>query len=705
MPPKKRVKDIADAPVYNMAHEEQVQLLSDALLREYMHRRGFLQTLKAFDHEHPRDEKTISSRALMSDLVALKPDDQQRMKGEGIETIMEMLCNLRVERRLETERLKAELEVPLSKVPADYEALKCRHAEREACKAEGQVARRTPSKKSKASGSTIRNHGSDATDGVHQQRNIRHGKRHQRRSGTLPSGSSREIEPSGITIEDLLGSSHSSADNLDGRASLGEEENNVGSCTSNPAEHAKANLAPKSPVSCTDLSSSRSASAPTTQPAWMEVASKQKSPLPKGNRGGGDAPLRACDKADGDNDDELVNSEAGKDSDDDADLIGGAAMTAEQRDELSTAFQLLCGFEGCLHTAFLEQGFTFDDCAECALIQWQPGGCDGIIAPVQAFVSAYYYERELYVRKEQRQRECLAKALCTCLEQAQPNASKIVLIDSSWKNECGSSHYTRSHALRQAAQPRTRCWANMASMQEVARVLLDTLLTEKHWMDPRGGGLVSFLFSLLLSRGVDRVQQELATASFADSGRPSLLIPTSGRATLSLVNLVLTGRATPFRHNGIRNGNQVGYSSRLRCGVLCGKTGADSDEDRSAAASSTASSPISHTHAKEPQFPSWVLWHGDSFANVYMTKDTRQHFQQKRALGGSASADLVYWDAATEDEEYSLTVTVRDFTFGAGSGSGGTARNAKSFVNTAITSIPAWSSAVIDWCGKVPLRD
>ncbi|KAG5466784.1 hypothetical protein LSCM1_00961 [Leishmania martiniquensis] len=690
----KKVKDFSSAPVFNMTHEEQVHLLSDALLREYMHRRGFLATLKAFDDEHPRDANTISSRALMSDLMALDSSEQQRMKGEGIETIMEMLCNLRVERRLETEKLTAEAHMPLPEMPSEYEALKKNQADREARKAERLQQKESSSRKT-----------SKVTTDALQRNKSRHSKHHQRRSATLSSRAFDGDEPVGITMDDLLGSSRSSSDNGDERGGLdGGEEEEGSSGISGTAQRAGPKYAAQSPAPNGSVSSLKNASAPPAQSSCMKSATQQTSQMTKEN-GSGSGVQQKTSGDDGDKDD-AVDIEAEEASDTDLDALGGAAMTAEQRDQLSAAFQLLCGFDGYLHKAFLEQGFTFDDCADGALIQWQPGGCDGVIAPIQAFVFAFYYEREMYVGKEQRQRECLVKALCTSLEQAQPNAAKIVLLDSAWRVERGSARYTRSHALQQAAKARTRCWAKMASMQEVAQVLRDTLLTEERWMKPRGGGLASFLFSLLLSHGVDVIQQELTTASNPDSGRPTLLLPTSGRATLGLVNLVLTGRAVSFHHNGVRNGYQVGYTSRLRCGLLCGDSAPDSDGlDRASTISVASSSPLSYTNATEPQLPSWVLWHRDSFSNLYMPKDTRQLCQQKLSLGGSASIDLVYWDAATEDDEFALTVTVHSIAFGAGSGSGGGgARNAKSFVNTAITSVSAWSSATIDWNGKAPVR-
>lgn len=722
MPPKK-AKDLANAPVLTMAHEAQVQLLSDALLREYMHRRGFLATLKAFDTEHPRDENTISSRALMSDLMALDANEQQRMKGEGVETIMEMLCNLRVERRLMTERLSAEAEMELPKVPANYDTLKAKQMEREARKAgkkgqqheEQEQQQQQPQLKSALSSSASkkekrskrvlfaadvpRSSDDDSQDDDHdpheegvrgrgasglQQQQRRHHHRHQHRNGnngvkpepqprrnSKPTGARASAE-AGMTIEDLLGSSRSGSDASD--AEEAQQRRRSGSQGGASAEG-------PSPATSAAM------------PAWMEMT---RTPV-KGGAAGSGTPAEDGSDHTGSADDASDDSVG----DVDVDQLGGAAASAELRDQLSAVFQLLCGFDGHLGSSFLEQGFTFDEGADCALVQWRAaGGCDGVLAPIQAFVAAYYYEREVYVAKPQRQRDCLAKALCTVLEQAQPSTAKIVLVDSTWRAERGATRYSRSQALRQAAKPRTRCWTGFASLHDVGAVLRDTLLTEDRWMQPRGSGVMSFLFSLLLSRGADALGQELAAlrSTTADGARPTLLQPSTGRATLGLANLVLTGRAVFFRHNGVRNGSQIGYSTSLRCGLLCGDTHKDGDLD----AAGSSGAPPSYTKATTPQFASWVVWHKGRYANLYMPKDTRQVFQQKLNLGGSASVELVYWDAATDEDEYVLTVTVRSITLGVG---GGGSRNAASFVNTAITSVPAWSSAVVDWNGEAPLRD
>jgi ubiquitin carboxyl-terminal hydrolase MINDY-3/4 len=672
--PSKKPKDLADAPVYKMTHEEQVQLLSDALLREYMHRRGFRATLKAFDEEHPRDDNTISSRAVMSDLMALRSDDQQRMKEAGVETIMEMLCNLRVERRVEVERLTAEAESPLPKVPARYDALEAKLAERAARKAKKQKHRRA--KRVASLGEPEVN-----PSGERKERKKEKSRRQR------PGARDPEADPRAwVTIDDMLGSSTDSSNDDDNnnagsdheKPDLDRDNNGRGGPTVRRSTATTQRGTGGSSPSPSSTSLATAATAPTVaslpvRPAWTELKG---SAVKKDGDSGEDA-------SEADSDGEDVN----------ADRFGGDSLSEELRGELSAAFQLLCGFDGSLSSAFLEQGFTFDEELDCALIQWRPGNCDAVVAPVQAFVAAYFYEREVYVKKEQRRHDCLLRALTTVLEQAQPNASKVVLIDGAWRLKSGQTRYTRSDLRRQAGTTRARCWTRLRSTEEVRDVLRTTLLEEDRWMKPRGSGLLNFVFSLLLSRGVDVVQKEL-TAAHRDE-RPALLSSSAdSHATVALANLVLCGRAVSYCHNGVQRGNQFGYPAKLKCGMLTADSPAQADSDEPL-------SSFAYSNAMEPALPSWVLRHKNHYANLYMTKDTRAVFQQKLNLGGTAAVDVVYWDAATEDDLYPLTVTVRSITLGAGSG----VRNANSFVNTAITSVPAWSSAEVSWNGNAPLRD
>lgn len=72
MPPKLSPEEVANEvfdTVDAMTKKQQVDLLAQALLREFMHRRGYTETLKTFDMECERTKDTISSRMVMRRLL------------------------------------------------------------------------------------------------------------------------------------------------------------------------------------------------------------------------------------------------------------------------------------------------------------------------------------------------------------------------------------------------------------------------------------------------------------------------------------------------------------------------------------------------------------------------------------------------------------------------------------------------------------
>jgi hypothetical protein len=112
-----------DAMVHALPAAEKVNLLAQALLREFLHRRGYKQTLGIFDQECPRTDKTISSRQLMIDMMKLSKIQERSAKraastaaatvdggkrsGRGApaaakpatSTFMELLCGYRVRKQ------------------------------------------------------------------------------------------------------------------------------------------------------------------------------------------------------------------------------------------------------------------------------------------------------------------------------------------------------------------------------------------------------------------------------------------------------------------------------------------------------------------------------------------------------------------------------------------------------------------------------
>lgn len=100
-----------------MPKSNQVDLLAQALLREFMHRHGYLDTLKTFDTECERGADTISSRAVVRQLLnipvqggtsrlvptAIKAAEEKKGKGKGKAvsqySLMEELCSYRLTKR------------------------------------------------------------------------------------------------------------------------------------------------------------------------------------------------------------------------------------------------------------------------------------------------------------------------------------------------------------------------------------------------------------------------------------------------------------------------------------------------------------------------------------------------------------------------------------------------------------------------------
>lgn len=573
--------ELGSSPVYHMEHERQVSLLSDALLREYMHRKGFRNTLSAFDKENPRDSDTVSSRAVMADLMDLLPEQQQRLKREGIETIMEMLCDLRIERRQEVESLRAKASMPLPEVPAEYLSIIAKRNQKAA------------EKKSKLEMKELR----------------LKGKKKQRRSP------GQEFQMKGIpletemTMEDLL-----------------ETDSDV--------EDTKAKPVKQQEVKKKDKEVADPSEAP---PSWLQSSSKQSSTSPStyGNDDG-DAKELASDQYK-----ELRSS--------------GTPCEAEV---IRSAAALFTGGRSSPPRSFLQQGICFDDAVGFRLIQWEHGS-GAAIAPIQSFTAAFYFEN-FAPESQEHQRHSCRKALMHILLAAQPDVSRIVLVDSFLSAKNPMRTFQRDLDTEYVQ------WTSFNSAREVEVRL--TALMNAHWLTPKSSGLWSFLLTLVMSRGVSVVR--------ADSRSSASLIDDHGNGTMGLANLLLCG---------VANESHYQLEQHLQCGVLLGELQTNPSHGND------DFPPLGS--AKNPVLPSWVVCHEKHFSNIFMKKDTRNVFEQKRSLGGSASVSLTFWDALTDDDEASIEVQV------SGAAWGGRRRNESSFVNNAILSVPPWATGVVDWKG------
>lgn len=113
--------------ISSLSTSQQVDLLAQALLREFLHRRGFRDTLRAFDEECPRGESTISSRMVMRRLLnipvagrqsRLVPSPQSKAPPA---TLMEEVCSHRLVKREYTKHLIVNESNMFEQDPSDSE--------------------------------------------------------------------------------------------------------------------------------------------------------------------------------------------------------------------------------------------------------------------------------------------------------------------------------------------------------------------------------------------------------------------------------------------------------------------------------------------------------------------------------------------------------------------------------------------------------
>lgn len=794
MPPKK-LKDLSSAPVYGMPHDRQVRLLSDALLREYMHRRGFLATLRAFDDENPRDAETVSSRALMSDLMALDSAEQQRLKGLGIETIMEMLCDIRVEKRLAVEDLVARASAADnndsgnddeddddddassgngSDTAADgaapsAEEIAALRADIERCRRQQQVQqeqqqqqlqRRSEKKKAAKTKKSKRKQSNDNSDSgssggsdaaaddsdsgaeeasKHRRKDRRAKGEQKRAKGEHKRGSSKtkkrgsKAQPTGepsadgeALLDDLLGSSGSSNDASNSDC----DDDDGGDRTAKGGDHRKPSPAAAAPAA----------------PAWLTQDNNTTS-------SSGKEKAAPKDSADDDED-----GDSGGDDDGDSDDANAVPLYSEGSSPLpaadaAAACRVLYGGGSVLivppPVSFLQQGFSFDDnggssnshaaaaasssTTAYALAQWRRGP-GAVIAAVQSLVIAAFFERESYAQLLTRQRECLRKALATIIARAQPDPRRVVIANGRLNASKPRRGFSRCMLSASNSNKKSNTkdstgddgeeeveseahyfyvWSDFDSTADIDRLVAElTSDGEGDWLAPKGCGLWCFLLSVCLSRGVDAVRKDLGTttttSSSSSSSLPTLIDPATGDGTPALLHLMMTGHATPalaargggLVPSGFLDGDRVSKSS---------SNSSSSHHDHG-----IPPSPSSSTALSNPSFPSWVVHHAGHYSNLFMKRDARAQFRQKKELSGAASAEVFYWDPLTEDDEFTLSVEVLSaYASSGGDGSSASSSSLKrkkssgptaSFVNAAVQGVPDWGAALVDWGDETPVR-
>nr|XP_008509241.1 PREDICTED: protein FAM188A isoform X2 [Equus przewalskii] len=208
------------------------------------------------------------------------------------------------------------------------------------------------------------------------------------------------------------------------------------------------------------------------------------------------------------------------------------------------------------------QGFVFSESEGSALEQFEGGPC-AVIAPVQAFLlkKLLFSSEKSSWRDcaEEERKELLCHTLCDILESACcDNSGSYCLV--SWlrgktteetasisgspaESSCQVEHssalaveelgFERFHALIQKRSFR--------SLSELKDAVLD-----QYPMWGNKFGVLLFLYSVLLTKGIENIKNEIEDAS------EPLIDPVYGHGSQSLINLLLTGHAVSNVWDGDR---------------------------------------------------------------------------------------------------------------------------------------------------------
>lgn len=635
-------------PQTTLSLEEQVDQLSQALLREYMHKKQFKETLKVFDEENPRNDKTISSRALMAELMNLTPSAMAQMKGLGIDTIMDMLCHIRLEKAEKAlvhkttskvpSTTAAAVDTPLPDLPPDPELvelidsltgeLKKMKKQRKKEKAllteakSKEKAEKKDAKKKKAKGllsidELLAQDDSEKLRKLAEAKSATEAAPPVRREGdkAQPQKKAEKVVEPSSSSDDSGGSDSDDDDEDDYAAAMRKIKE----------EDAQALRKRQAGWDAVDQEPPTTAdAAPKESPARQDPSSDRES-VPSG-----------------------------------ADHLGM---------EMAMSLKECLVNDRKIPSSFTEQGFYFSNAVEYGLEQRAGGPC-GVLAVVQALIVGDLFMNRRMLTDDVK-RNALVTSLAAILTKIGPLSRVAVVTDSAKEHRFGTN--------KEQLEAISRCHLRrgFGSRQELEFFLAEHL---RLWMKPNGTGLLCFVLSCVLTRTIEKTKSDM------DVELP--LIVDHGYCSQELVNLLLCGIAVSNVHDGIiRQGDIAikGFESKLEVGFL---------------------SYMEHrkllrvgTFGKGPKLPVWVVNHESHYTTLFMKGDKRSEIRQAFAQAHQSVFDLFFWDQlGGQDEEIRLTVTLEESEVPPPSKG-----VIVPYLNDIIRTMEDWSTARVSWNGTDPL--
>lgn len=665
MPPKKD-SSAALAAILSVSHDEQVDLLSQALLREYMHKKQYSSTLKTFDEENPRDERTISSRALMSELMYVSPELQQKLKADGIETIMEMLCSIRVEKGSTGEErwreLHGALGIPIPAIPSELkEQLAALEAQLK------KLKKRVKKEKAEKIAQ-----GEKKPSGLAGEED------------SAPAAAVKKKKKKILSIDELLEQDDtakiqkekkSAKQAATGKPTIVEESAPVVKSSARPLETHLAQPEALAKDSDSSESDSDSDSSEDDYAASLRRIKEEEAQAilqrHKAKGWSGDVEPLEDDNPSEKTTTTKVETAANrpreelqaKETHHNEPTIG--PLVAEE-------IRLALVHDRRLPNSFWCQGLYFSADVPYGLMQHEGGPC-GVIAVVQARLIADLFGNGRILTEEVKKSSLVESVLATLLTiQKSPRA--VVVVHTS-HHFSGKSNKEQTEAIS-----KFHIKQNFSSVADIRMYLAEVVL--RNWMDPKGHGLLGFLISCLLSRTVKGAQSDMDVES--------PLIVEHGYCSQELTNLLLCGKAVSNCHDGVISHQDLalkGYTQTLDVGFV---------------------SYMEHRQlltvgllAKSPLSPVWVVNHESHYTTLFMKKDQRKSIDAavKEGFQTTPVFDVFFWDQlGGQTDEIRLTVTLEKTavpTVGKDV--------IVPYLNDIIRTIPNWKTARVAWNGTDPL--
>ncbi|KAM4705166.1 LOW QUALITY PROTEIN: ubiquitin carboxyl-terminal hydrolase MINDY-3 [Rhinophrynus dorsalis] len=263
------------------------------------------------------------------------------------------------------------------------------------------------------------------------------------------------------------------------------------------------------------------------------------------------------------------------------------------------------------------QGFVFSDSEPTALEQFEGGPC-AVIAPVQAFLlKSQLFNSEMPNWRncqDEEQKDVLCQTLSDILEMASFNNSSSCCL-ACW-NKGKAMQQSDREIQSESSQPEEQPTALAA--EELGFERFHALIqkrTFRSFSELKGAiwdeysmwrnkfGVLLFLYSVILTKGIENVKNEIE-----DADEP-LIDPVYGHGSQSLINLLLTGHAVSnvwdgdrecsgMKLLGIHSQANVGFLTLMESLRYC-KVG---------------------SYLKSPKFPIWVIG-SETHLTVFFTKE------------------------------------------------------------------------------------